>query len=89
MAVSKIPKPYNLKYKDVTIGTISIPSNSYYVEITNYKPSGMSNFLFAEMHNLSSTTSRGLAYVQGDGRYLFGDGGSTFKSVNIRYFYTD
>jgi hypothetical protein len=82
-------KVFNIKYKDVTIPSVTTTSGGY-TRIDNYFPSGMNNFLFAMIIDMDSATSGDMAVnVSCNGTYIYAAASRTFTNLKIRYFYTD
>lgn len=77
-----------LKYKDVTIPSITIKATGY-IELHNYFPTGMNDFKFAVIQAWSATSPTSGIFISGDGLWLGGAGNTTITNLKIRYWYTD
>ena len=77
----------------VLIPTITIPTNSYYTEIVNYRPQNYLDALNAgkigwtEIWSISRIVPGGVISIQANGGYLYGAGGTTITNLRLMYFY--
>lgn len=77
-----------IKYKDVTISSVTIGANGY-ADISQHFPSGMTRFLIAGVMTWSSSSKHVSFSITIDAHYLIGTGGDVITGLRIRYFYTD
>jgi len=77
-----------IKYKDVTISSVTIDTNGY-ANIYQYFPSGMNRFLIAGIVTWGSESKHVSFSITMDAHYLLGTGGDVITGLKIRYFYTD
>ena len=77
-----------IRSKDVNIGDVIIGSQGY-TDISSYKPSGMSHFLFATIVGFSYSLKYVAFGITSDARFMFGQASDTIKAVIVRYWYTN
>lgn len=88
MATSTIPKTHVIQYKTVSVGDVTINANGY-LNISGYKPSGMTNFLFCQIGNFGGVSPTGAFTVTADGVYLIASANTTITRLVLRYYYTN
>ena len=84
--VKRVQSP--IKYIEKTLTNLKIGAAGY-VGIGNEFPSGMNHFLFCMMWNYGSSSGKDALGVNANGQYVYGAGGATITTINLRYYYTD
>ena len=86
--VESLNSNLTIRSKDVNIGDVIIGSQGY-TDISSYKPSGMSHFLFATIVGFSYSLKYVAFGITSDARFMFGQASDTIKAVIVRYWYTN
>lgn len=85
--ITATSKPIKWKRVDWS-ETLTLNADGY-LSIYNDMPTGMNNFLFAQIESWTAAYPKAAFGVTCTGAYLIGSANMTISGLRIRYFYTD